>query len=81
MLIFSDGNSPTQHQSQFFDLRWKEKGESFDVLDQTRARMKFGVLKVSNQARALMKGRIKSGNASNLKADIMIMHTRGSTPP
>ncbi len=73
MLAFPAGNYPTQHQSQSYFVRWKESGESPYVLNDTRFRIKFGVLKVTNRPRTVKRGRLKAGNATNLQADIMIM--------
>ena len=54
--------------SQFFVMQWI--GEEYPELQ-----IRFGVLRVVNQARAIRKGRIRAGIATGLTADMMMMET------
>jgi hypothetical protein len=72
-LVFPTGSSPTQHASQLYFVRWKDEGESPYVLNDTRFRVKFVVLKITNEPRRLARLRLHAGKITTLKADLKLV--------
>lgn len=73
----SGADSDTEHISQFYTLLWQDKEEPYEARLDSRLRLKFGVLKVTNLHRDLKRGRIYSGIAHNLYAEMRMLDPSG----
>jgi hypothetical protein len=67
-----EGGTTTEHRSQWHLVHWKEKGELPRFFAKPRLAMKFGVIKVTNLPRKILKGRFCEGAATNLKSDMQV---------
>jgi hypothetical protein len=67
------GNTATEHRSQCHLVTWKERNEPPSIVSRARLRIKFGVLKVTNQQRRVSRGVFAEGIATNLKAEMSVL--------